>query len=153
MIEESSRGCNDHIDTAPKRLRLRLDADSAEDGNHPELRVFAVFAKTLLHLGGKLARRGKNQNADAVSGLAFLVGDRSADQIVNYGKSEASGLSRSRLRQTNQISPRKRQGNRLLLDRGRVRIPGVAHGLEHFGREVELGKREPRVDFLFNHLL
>jgi hypothetical protein len=88
-----------------------------------------------------------------VSGLTFLVSDRSADQIVNYGKSEARRLSRSRLSETNQVSARKRQRNRLLLDRGGVRIASVAHGLEHFGREVELGKGEPRVDFLFNHLL
>jgi hypothetical protein len=131
---------------------LRLDPDSTENGNDTELGVFAVLAKAFLHLGGELARRSEDENTDAVGGLAFRVSDRSADQVVNYGKGEARGLSRACLRQANQVSSRKRQGNRLLLNRGRVRIAGIAHGLQQFGREVELGKGEPRVDFLFTHL-
>jgi hypothetical protein len=34
-----------------------------------------------------------------------------------------------------------------------VCVAGVAHRLQHSRREVELGKGEPRVDFLFTHLL
>jgi hypothetical protein len=65
---------------------LRLDADPAEDGNHTELSVFAVFPKAFLNLGGELARRGENENTDAVSGVTVRISDRGADQIVDNRK-------------------------------------------------------------------
>jgi hypothetical protein len=135
------------------RLGLRLDANPAEDRDDAQVGVLAVLPKALLNLCGQLARWSQNQNANPVNRLPVCPCERSADQIVNYGKSEARGLSRSGLGETDQIPACQSKGNRLLLDRRGMRVPGVADRVENFGGEVQLLKREWGLGSWFDHLV
>jgi len=90
-----------------------------------------------------------------VNRRTVVVGDRRGDQIVNYRKRESGRLAGSCLGEANEIPPFEREGNCLLLDRRWMRVTRIENGMQHFGREVELRKRDARnvgVDSLFNHL-
>src|SRR6266436_1168670 len=128
VIEQPARSGDHYIHSAEERLRLRLDANPAEDRDDAKVGVFAVLPKALLDLCGQLARRSQNQNANTVNWLPACPCERSADQIVNYGKSEARGLSGSGLGETDQIPACQGKRNRLLLDRRGMGVARITDG-------------------------
>ena len=66
VIEQPARSRDYDIHSGTKRLRLGLDADSAENRDDAQRRVLAVLAEAFFDLSRELARRRQNQNADAV---------------------------------------------------------------------------------------
>jgi len=88
-----------------------------------------------------------------MKGHAVLVGDRSADEIVNDGEREAGSLAGPRLGETNQIPTFQRQRDCLLLDRRGVRVAGIEHRVQDFGRQIELREGDARFDYCITNLL
>ena len=87
-----------------------------------------------------------------MSRLAVRRRERRADQILNDGQRKTGSLTGSRLGEADQVPAGKRERNRLLLNRRRMRVAGVADRMEQFGREVEIRKGDTRLGHLFNHL-
>src|SRR5204862_697789 len=103
------------------------------DGNNAQRGVFAVLAKAFFHLSGELPRRSEDQHAHAVSRLAVRRREWRADQILNDGQRKTGSLTGSRLGEADQVPAGKRERNRLLLNRRRMRVAGVADRMEQFG--------------------
>lgn len=70
--------------------------------------MLRVLLEALFHLLAQFASGRKNKCAQSV---------RAGDQPVRDGKREGSGLSRSRLRESNDVPPAEDSRNRLALDR------------------------------------
>ena len=153
VIEQPARSRDYDIHSGTKRLRLRLDADSAKNRDDAQRRVLAVLAEAFFDLSRELTRRRQDQHADAVKRRPLVVGDRRLDEIVNDGEREPGGFARTGLGKTNQIPTFQRQRNCLLLDRRGMRIPRIEHRVQHFGREIQLRKGDAHVDCLFTHLI
>jgi hypothetical protein len=159
VIEEPPRSGDHHVDAGTERLRLRLEPDTAEDWNHPQVGVLPVLAEAFFDLRSELASWSEDENAHAMEGLASGIGERGADEIVHDRQREASGLTGAGLCEADQITPRQRQRNCLLLDGSRMRVARIAHCAQNFGGQLQLGERDadgwlyldPRFDSLFTH--
>ena len=152
VIQQSARRCDHDIDAMAERFRLGLNTNAAEDRHDAQLRVLPVLSETRLHLRSKLAGWSEDQNANTVNGLPVLIDQRSADQIMNDGKCEASGFPGSSLCQTNQIASGESERNRLLLDWSGMGVADIANRVQQLRREAEGGKGHPRPGRIFNHL-
>src|SRR5215212_9286166 len=95
VIQQSTRSRDYDVDPATQSFRLRLQSNSAEHGNDPQIGVLAVFPETLLDLCGELAGRSQYQHAHSMHRLAAIVSEWRGDQVVNDRKREAGGLTGS----------------------------------------------------------
>ena len=80
------------------------------------------------------------QSMDAMGRLAVIAGERRRDEVVDYWKREAGGLSGSGLGKANQIPAGESQRDSLLLYRCGMGVTCVTYRVQHFRREVELRK-------------
>jgi hypothetical protein len=77
-----------------------------------------------------------------VKQLAIRARQRCADEIVHDRQGESGSLSGTGLGETDQIPSGESERYGLLLDGRWVRIPRIAHGVQHLGGEIQLRKRD-----------
>jgi hypothetical protein len=133
QVIEQAPGRGDHdVDTPAQFRNLCIDADAAKDLSHPEWQVAAVGAHALTDLRGKLARGRENQDPHAPPAGARIL------QSLQQRQSEAGRLAGAGLSAGQDVPAVEDLWNRLLLDRGRMKVSLVIDRAQQFGRQAEL---------------
>ena len=120
MVQQAARRGDDDVDSAFQRRDLIVDRHAAEDDGDGRLLVLAVVAHALLDLCSELARRREDQRAHGVARLAG--GGLRQREPMQDRQYEAGGLAGAGLRAGEQVAAGEHQRNRLLLDRGGLRV-------------------------------
>ena len=119
MVEQAAR-CRDHdVHTAPQRVTLRAEGDSAEDRDGLQTHGSAVVAERPVYLERQLACRHEDETAwRARAGSALSA----YEQAVDHRQAKGRGLSGTCLRAREQVFAVEDDRDRLRLDRGRLGV-------------------------------
>jgi len=117
QVEEATGRRDEDVDPPPERLRLRALVHAAEDDGVLEGRVPAVCAEALRDLGGQLPRRREHEDAD---GAPTGPTPGCSLEAVQDRQREGGRLPGAGLGAADQVLPLEHDGDRLLLDGGRV---------------------------------
>ena len=116
VIEQPPGRGDDDIQPALEFLALLAVPDAAVERRRAQVREFRVIAERLVHLHGQLARRLQDQHAGRTAPM--LAQPREDRQR------ERRRLACTRLRRADEVFARERDGDALLLDRGRFGVTG-----------------------------
>ena len=142
VIEQPARRRDNDIDALAELLLLRVQRHTAVDRDDPDLGMASVFLEALFDLNAKLASRSQNERANSVFRDAGAVVCHAVEQALDNRKSEAGGLARPRLCETDEVPPPQGKWNCLVLNRGRSRVARIANRVEELGNQTELRKGE-----------
>ncbi len=132
-IEQPSRSRHQHVEAARNGADALLVGYAAEDDSDRKPHEPAIGFGACRDLRRELAGRCRYKHAD-VAGLGEATTD---GEPIERWKHEGSGLAGTGLGNSEQVAPGKNSGDRLPLDRSRLRI--ILRG-----ERIEQGLREPR---------
>jgi hypothetical protein len=135
-IEEPAGSRHQDVATAAQSRDLRIDAHAAEHLIGAQLHVFAVVARALSHLRGKLAGRRQHQRAGRASGAVRRI----RGETLQNRQHEACGFTGSGLGAGKHIAAGKHCRNRLNLDGRRRVVALIGDSTQQFGQKPEIGK-------------
>ena len=135
VVEQASRGGDQHVRAAIELFQLVVEGDAADQQRHRQPVVDPVFLEALRHLGGELARRCQDQRARHARPGA------SAFQSGQHRQHETGRLAGARLGDAEHVAAGYGDRNGLDLDGGRRGVAGGLDGGLHFGAETELSER------------
>src|SRR5262249_33730552 len=103
QIEEAAKGRNEEVDTAGKRIDLRLLVDSAIDQRLLQMQVPTISAKAIADLDGELAGWRQDQGACALRRNRCFV----LEQALQDRQAEGRRLASAGLGNTKQVAASK----------------------------------------------
>ena len=114
MVEESAGAGDDDVDAPAELLDLRVDVHAAVDGAARDVRLLAHLADSDVDLLRQLPGGGDDQGANLAAG--------SRKETLQDRQHEGRRLARSRLGQAHDVFACQDRGDRLDLNRGRIRV-------------------------------
>ena len=132
VVEQATRGGDDHVDAAAEGVLLRPHADAAIDRRAGEGSVHREVAQMLVDLRRELAGRGEDQRARDAALLAH--------QPVEDRQQEGRALAAAGHRAGEDVAALEGRRDRVVLDRGGAGEAQRLHALEQIGVKVERGK-------------
>ena len=133
MVLQTARGCDQHINTAAKRLALTAKADTAENGRDGKAKMLAIGAEALGDLRRQFARRAQHQHAAATARRAALQ----QGKLMQQGQRKGRGLAGTGLGNAQQVAPFQHGRNGLGLDGGWGFVALILQSLKEKGVEAQ----------------
>ena len=133
--QPSGRGDED-IDAAAQCVHLRADAHTAKDDGGLDGESGAVGIEPLCNLGRELAGGGQDQCTDGAR-----ITTRLGSEALEHGEGECCRLSRSCLRDPEEVSAGKQRRDRLVLNRSGSGVALVGQRTQKGLDEPEIGER------------
>ena len=135
VVDEPSRGADQHVEAGAQHLALRFVAGPAEHDAEPQPRMCANQLRILVDLHRELAGRGEHDGAwMPVAGLRRA---RLAKQHVHDPDQKCGGLAGAGLGLPFDVAAREHRGQRLRLNGGAVLEAGVLDPAQDRGIEIE----------------
>ena len=130
-------GGHEHVDAAAQAFDLLADGNAAEDRVHRKgEHLFGVAAHVIGDLGGELAGGREDESAAAaLRRVAFLP-----VETIKERQREGRRLAGARLGDAEDVPARKRDGNRLGLDRRGGFVAGFVERFLQRRGEAEIGE-------------
>ena len=148
VVQQPARRGDEHFDAALEFGDLRAHVGAAVHAGGADRQVLGVGLEALLHLDREFARRCEHQHAHRVlRGRGAARGHRR--KPLQRGQRKGAGLAGARLRAGHEVAPCEDDGDRLLLDRGRLRVAEIVDRLEEGRDETELFETGTDGDCLF----
>ena len=129
QVEQTTGGCDEHVDPTLERLGLRLVAHAAVHDGHPVLGVLGHLEGDLLDLAGEFARGGDHER----TGAARLGRD-----ALHQRQHERCGLAGAGLGTAHDVAAFEYHRDRIALDGGRAGVAHGCHGLEKAWRKTQI---------------
>jgi hypothetical protein len=107
-----------------------------ENGDHLDLQVLGIGPQRLCYLDAQLSSRGQDK------GLGLL---RFRIEVLEHRQSERCRLAGAGLGLADHVPAREQLGDRLLLNRGRVRVAELVEGREDLLGEPEVAEWRHRL--------
>ena len=155
QIDQTARRCDQDVAAVLEGSGLRLVAHAAHDGHGDMAGDVGDFARNLVNLLGKLARRGDDEHhgaaavalglfstATAVAAAALTHGLGRSDmlQIVHGRQQEGGRLAGAGLSGGKQVAALEHHGDRAGLHGRRRRVAQVLDGTKHLVGKAQLVK-------------
>jgi hypothetical protein len=132
-VDEATRRGDDDLRALSQRMDLWLLADASVNYGDAQMQMARILPRVLFDLQGELTRRREHETSNGAPARGRAV----RRQALENREHERSGLSRSRLRDADDVASAQNDRNGLRLNGCGLCVAGFTHGLGDLRPEAE----------------